>query len=102
MFKRIYGEVGLREGWLRPTPEEARRIVRETFFPLLRSFGVVEDYSLDCIDDVSEPVGGENTPLRAPLAYGSALIAVVIPELFQEAQANLLYDELKRKGVDLA
>ena len=57
---------------------------------------------MDCIDDVSELVGGENTPLRAPLAYGSALIAVVIPELFQEAQANLLYDELKRRGVDLA
>lgn len=102
LFKRIYSEVGLREGWLRPTPEEARRIVRETFFPMLRSFGVVKDYSLDFIDDVSELVGEENAPLRSPFAYGSALIAVVIPELFQEAQANLLYNELKHRGVDLA
>lgn len=102
LFKRIYGEVGLREGWLRQPPEEARRIVRDTFFPLLRSFGVVEDCSLDVLDDFSEPAGGENAPFRSPLAYGSALITVVIPELFQEAQATLFYAQLKHRGVDLA
>lgn len=101
LFRRIYHEVGVREGWLRPIPEDARLIIRDALFPMLRSFGVVKDYPVNGMDDVADLFGEENAPLRPPLAYGSALIAVVIPELFQEAQAILLYDELKHRGMDL-
>jgi hypothetical protein len=98
LFKRIYGEVGLREGWLRPIPEDARLIIRETFFPILRSFGVVKDYSMDVLSDLSDSLGEDNEAVHAPLAYGRALIVVVIPDLLQEAQAVLVHKELKNRG----
>ncbi|MCP9439765.1 MAG: hypothetical protein NNA20_12985 [Nitrospira sp.] len=62
----------------------------------------MQDCSADFPDDILELIGGENAPFRSPPAYGNALITVVIPELFQEAQANLFYAQLKHRGVDLA
>jgi hypothetical protein len=102
LFKRIYREVGSREGWLSPLPENARLIMQDTFFPLLKSFGSLNDYTADVEDDFSELLGEENAPVRGPLAYGRALIVVVLPDLLQEAQAVLVDKELKKRGLDLA
>jgi hypothetical protein len=102
MVKRIYREVGSREGWLYPLPENARLIMHDTFFPLLKNFGVLKDYTADVEDDFSELLGEENAPVRGPLAYGRALIVVVLPDLLQEAQAVLVDNELKKRGLDLA
>jgi hypothetical protein len=101
MVKRIYREVGSREGWLCPLPENARLIIQDTFFPLLKNFGVLKDYTADVEDDFSELLGEENAPVRGPLAYGRALIVVVLPDLLQEAQAVLVDNELKKRGLDL-
>jgi hypothetical protein len=102
LFKRIYREVGSREGWLQPLPENARLVMQDTFFPLLKSFGVLKDYATDVEDDFSELLGEENAAVRGPLAYGRALIVVVLPDLLQEAHAVLVHKELKNRGLDLA
>jgi hypothetical protein len=102
LFNRIYREVGSREGWLSPLPENARLIMQDTFFPLLKSFGSLNDYMADVEDDFSELLGEENAAVRGPLAYGRALIVVVLPDLLQEAQAVLVDKELKKRGLDLA
>ena len=102
MVKRIYREVGSREGWLHPLPESARLIMHDTFFPLLKSLGVLKDYTVDIEDGFSELFGEENASVRDPLAYGRALIVVVLPDLFQEAQAVIVDNELKKRGLVLA
>jgi len=98
LLTRIYREVGLREGWLQPLSEDARLIITETFFPILKSFDYKKDYYLDLWGELSDALGEENVHLHVPHAYGSAVIAVLIPGYFQEAQVTLLQRELKERA----
>lgn len=98
LLPRIYREVGIREGWLHPLSEDARRIITETFFPILKSFDHRKDYYLDLWGELSDVLGEDNVYVHVPQAYGSAVIAVLIPGLFQEAQVTLLQKELKERA----
>lgn len=97
LLPRIYREVGLREGWLQPLSEDARLIITETFIPILKGFDPNKDYYLDLWGELSGVLGEDPLPLHVPNAYGSAIIAVLIPAFFQEAQITLLQNELKER-----
>jgi hypothetical protein len=98
LLTRIYREVGLREGWLQPLSEDARQIITETFIPILGAFDHKKDYYLDLWDELSDVLDEDPTHLPVPPAYGSAIIAVLIPGFFQEAQGTLLQNELKERA----
>jgi len=102
LFKRIYREVGAREGWLQPIPHDARQIITDTFLPILKGFDFEKDYYKELWDEISDVLGEEYVHMRLPNAHGNALIMVVIPEFFQEAQAALFRAELRAKGVELS
>lgn len=93
LLSRIYREVGLREGWLQPLSEDARLIIRETFIPILEAFDPKKDYYLDLWGELSDVLDNGHVPD----AYGSAVIAVLIPGFFQESQMTLLQNELKER-----
>lgn len=97
LLTRIYREVGLREGWLQPLSDNARLIITETFIPILKGFDPNKDYYLDLWGELSDVL--EEAPLHRhlPNAYGTAMIAVLIPAFFQEAQMTLLQNELKER-----
>ncbi|MDE3049602.1 MAG: zinc ribbon domain-containing protein [Nitrospirota bacterium] len=97
LLTRIYREVGLREGWLQPLSEDARQIISETFIPILEAFDHKKDYYLDLWDELSDVLGKDPMRLHVPPAYGSAIIAVLIPGFFQEAQMTLLQNELEER-----
>jgi len=98
LVTRIYREVGLREGWLQPLSEDARQIITKTFIPILEGFDHKKDYYLDLWDELSDVLGEDNVRLHDPHAYGSAIMAVLIPGFFQEAQMTLLQDELEERA----
>jgi len=93
LLPRIYRAVGLREGWLQPLSEDARLIIRETFIPILEAFDPKKDYYLGLWGELSDVLDNDHVPD----AYGSALIAVLIPGFFQEGQMALLQNELKER-----
>jgi len=93
LITRIYREVGTREGWLQPMSEDARQIITETFLPILRSMERKHGDDVDLHSALSHVLGSEQTGPRAPQAHRSALMAVLIPGLLQEAHASLLQDE---------
>jgi hypothetical protein len=101
LFKRIYREVGWREGWLQAVPEDLRLIIKETFLPILKSFEYEKDYYVDFSLELSSLLGEDHVHVHWEPAHGRALIVVVIPEFLQEAHALLLQEELKQKGLDL-
>lgn len=95
---RIYREVGIREGWLQPLSEDARLLIKETFFPILKSFDPKKEYYLDLWDELSDVLGEANMRLHVPQAYGSAVIAVLTPGYLQEAHAALLQNALTERA----
>jgi hypothetical protein len=97
LLTRIYREVGLREGWLQPLSEDARQIITETFIPILEGFDHKKDYYLDLWDELSDVLGEDNMHLHVPPAYGSAIMAVLIPGFFQEGQMTILQNELEER-----
>lgn len=98
LLTRIYREVGLREGWLQPLSDDARLIIAETFLPILKSFDRKKDYYLDLWGELSDVLDDDNLRLHGPHAHGSAIIAVLIPGFFQEAQVTLVQNELKERA----
>jgi hypothetical protein len=98
LLPRIYREVGLREGWLQPLSEDARLVITETFIPILKSFDHRQEYYLDLWSELSDVLGDDTHPMPAPHAYGSAVMSVVIPGLFQEGQLALLWNEVKERA----
>ncbi|MGH7233363.1 MAG: hypothetical protein ACREJU_18685 [Nitrospiraceae bacterium] len=101
MFRRIYGEIGRREGWLQPISEDTRAMIRDTLLPVFKSFDYEKDYYTAFWEDLSDLFGGENMHMQ-PLAHGSAFIAVLIPDFFQEGRATLLQEELRARGLELS
>lgn len=96
LCKRIYGEVGLRDGWL--LPDDAR-LLTKMFLSMLERFGYENDVSLNRGEDVSDLLGEEKP--QHPLAHESALTTVMIPELLQKAHGALLQEEFTQEGLDL-
>ena len=102
LLKRIYREVGIREGWLQPMSDDTRLLFQETFLPILSGFDYKKDYFLSLWDELSDLLRKEPAHLQAPKAFGSAVIAVQIPDFLQEAQAVLFQHELQRRTVELS
>jgi hypothetical protein len=98
LLTRIYREVGLREGWIQPLSDDARLIITETFVPILKGFDHKKDYYLDLWGELSDVLGEDHVRLHIPQAYGSAIITVLIPGFFQEAQMTLVQNELKDRA----
>jgi hypothetical protein len=97
LLSRIYREVGLREGWLLPLSEDARLIITETFLPILKSFNPEKEFYRDCWDELAGVLGEDNVQPHVPQAYGSAMIAVLIPGFFREGQMTVLQSEIKER-----
>lgn len=101
LFKRIYREVGWREGWLRPVPEDAWLIIKETFLPILTNFDYEKDYYTNFGKELSDLLGEENVHIQCSPAHGRALIVVLIPEFIREARVAMFQEGLRSKGLDL-
>ncbi|MDF0667231.1 MAG: hypothetical protein P0119_14300 [Nitrospira sp.] len=98
LIPRIYREVGLREGWLQPLSQDARLVITETFIPILKSFDQRKDYYLDLWRELSDVLGDDTHPRPARNAYGTAVMSVLIPGLFQEGQLDSLWNEVKERA----
>ena len=98
LLTRIYRVVGLREGWLQPLSEDARLIITETFVPILKGFDSNKDYYRNLWDELTDVLDEDPLHVHGPHAYGSAIIAVLVPGFFQEAQVALLQNELKERA----
>lgn len=98
LIPRIYREVGLREGWLQPLSNDARLVITETFIPILKSFDHRKEYYLDLWSELSDVLGDDTYPGPARNAYGSAVMSVLIPGLFQEGQLDSLLNEVKERA----
>jgi len=98
LLTRIYRVVGLREGWLQPLSEDARLIITETFIPILKGFDPNKDYYRNLWGELTDVLDEDPVHLHGPQAYGSAIIAVLVPGFFQEAQVTLLQNELKERA----
>jgi hypothetical protein len=88
LFKRVYCEVGLREGWLWPIPQDTQCILKQMFL------SVIEGFDMDLWNRLWDLLQEEEDRLSTPLAFGRAFIVVLIPELLREAYAAMLNDEL--------
>lgn len=88
LFKRIYCEVGLREGWLWPIPQDTQCLLKQMFLT------VIEGFDLDHWNRLCDLLQEEKDHLSTPLAFGRAFIVVLIPELLREAYAAMLNNEL--------
>lgn len=99
LLSRIYRAVGHREGWLQPLSEDAWLIITETFIPFLKGFDPNKDYYRNLWGELSNVLDEDSMRLHGPHAYGSAIIAVLVPGFFQEAQVTLLQNELKERAV---
>ena len=98
LLTRIYRVVGLREGWLQPLSEDARLIITETFIPILKGFDPNKEYYRNLWGELTDVLDEDHLHLQGPQAYGSAIIAVLVPGFFQEAQITLLQNELEERA----
>jgi hypothetical protein len=100
MMTRIYREVGTREGWLQLSSEDARQLIMETFFPLMKS---MEPTTLDEVDggrsELSQALSKEeaSSPVLQQ-THRSAIMTVLTPGLMQEAHTDLLQQELNARA----
>lgn len=88
LLKRVYCEVGLREGWLWPIPQETLGTLKQMFLT------VMDGFDLDHWNDLCDLLQEEKDYRSTPLAFGRAFIVVLIPELLREAYGAMLNDEL--------
>ena len=88
LFRRVYCEVGLREGWLWPIPQDIQSILKQM------CLSVIEGFDMDHWDRVWDLLQEEESRLSTPLAFGRAFIVVLIPELLREAYGAMLNNEL--------
>ncbi|MEK6803441.1 MAG: zinc ribbon domain-containing protein [Nitrospirota bacterium] len=98
LITRVYHAVGLQEGWLQPLSEDARKVIAETFLPILRA---VDHRNYDDFDEWGELgniLDRENRNQPVAQGHGSAFMAVLIPGFLQEAHGALLQDELKNRA----
>lgn len=97
LITRVYHAVGLREGWLQPLSEDARKVIAETFLPILRA---VDHRNYDDFNEWGEfgdLLDRESGNQPGTQNHGSAFMAVLIPGFLQEAHGALLQDEFKNR-----
>ncbi len=79
LFRRIYREVGYREGWLSHVAREAPVITKETvlpfihWYPILKNYDYEKDYYEDFHSEMLEVFGEANIHEQLPIAHGSTL-----------------------------
>ncbi len=78
LFRRIYREVGFREGWLRPipkTPEINKEIVLPfvNWYPILKNGNYEKDYYRVFYNEMSEIFGEVNVHQQLPVNHGGTL-----------------------------
>ncbi len=88
LIKRVYCEVGLREGWLWPIPQDTQCILKQMFL------SVTGGFDMDHWNRLWNLLQEEEDRLSTPLSFGRAFIVVLIPELLREAYGAMLNDEL--------
>ena len=88
LFKRVYREVGLREGWLWPIPQDIQYTLKQM------CLSVIEGFDMDHWDRVWDLLQQEESRLSTPLAFGRAFVVVLLPELLREAYGAMLNNEL--------
>lgn len=80
LIRRLYREVGYREGWLLRKPQEAPTITKETVLPFVQWYPLVKtgqyekDYYSDFYDEMSELFGPLNVHKQLAIAHGNTLI----------------------------
>lgn len=78
LFRRIYREVGYKEGWLPPISKETA-ISKQTvlpfvkWYPILKSYEYEKDYYPDFCDEMSEVFGDDNVHEEHAVAHGTTL-----------------------------
>lgn len=79
LVRRLYREVGYREGWLPRKPQEASAITKETILPFVQWHPVMKnrqyekDYYRDFYEDMSEHFGPLNVHEQLSIAHGNTL-----------------------------
>lgn len=79
LVRRLYREVGYREGWLPRTSQEASAMTKETILPFVQWYPVMKngqyekDYYRDFYEDMSEHFGPLNVHEQLAIAYGNTL-----------------------------
>ena len=79
LVRRLYREVGYREGWLSPKPQEAPTITKELvlpfvqWYPLLKNGQYEKDYYKDFYDEMSDLFGPLNVHKELAIAHGNTL-----------------------------
>lgn len=79
LVRRLYREVGYREGWLLPKPQEASAFTKETILPFVQWYPLVKDgkyekdYYKDFYDEMSDLFGPLNVHEQLAIAYGNTL-----------------------------
>lgn len=79
LVRRLYREVGYREGWLLPKPQEVRTITKEIvlpfvqWYPLLKVGQYEKDYYQDFYDEMSDLFGPLNVHEQLAIAHGNIL-----------------------------
>lgn len=96
LSRRIYCEIGRREGWLWSRADQGWVLLQECL-PIMKTLGSDVGYETDQLDDIAEWLGTRELERRCSPAYGSAFVVVLLPDLLQEAYAALFEEEIKRK-----
>jgi len=79
LVRRLYREVGYREGWLLPKPQEASAFTKETILPFVQWYPILKDgkyekdYYKDFYDEMSDVFGPLNVHEQLAIAYGNIL-----------------------------
>lgn len=79
LVRRLYREVGYREGWLLPKPQEGSAITKETvlpfvqWYPLAKNKQYEKDYYKDFYNEMSDIFGPLNVHEQLAIAYGNIL-----------------------------
>jgi hypothetical protein len=96
LLKRIYCEIGRREGWL-PSNADAEWLLLQESLPIMKGFGSEVVDGTEQLDEIAELLGVRDVDRRCSPAYGSAFVVVLLPDLLQEAHAALFEEELKKR-----
>lgn len=79
LTRRIYREIGIREGWLHPLSKEISVLNKEVvlpfvnWYPILKNGKYEKDYYTDFYDEMVELFGRNNVHKQLPIAHGNTL-----------------------------
>lgn len=99
LARRVYYEVGCREGWIPPCSRETKTLFRQVCSLLLQhhAYQAVEQSGM--LDAVCDLLMAEQQAMQQQPFQRDAFMAILVPEFYQEAQAAWLQAELARRGI---